>query len=539
MGRNLRARVFPLRGGAGPRSTAAVGIAQQESFVCARRWESDYVNFNRSNRVQSRPGSRTIARVLPQGQFGARVRKGAGEPGKLGGRGCRKRPAPGRSRPNTIALKKEPSVNESSTATQPERPRPVPSPPPQDGCRFCGTQLKHVVTDLGMSPLCESYLRADQLNAMEPFYPLVVYVCERCFLVQLQEYVSGEKIFRDYAYFSSYSDSWLDHCRRYTEQMIGQLGLTGDHFVVEVASNDGYLLQYFVQRGIPCLGIEPARNVAEVAAALGVPTLTEFFGVPLASKLARDGKQADLLLGKNVLAQVHDVNDFVAGLKILLKPGGTITIEFPHLLRLIAEDQFDTIYHEHFSYFSFLSVETILGAHGLTLFDVEELPTHGGSLRIYARHAADHTRPVTRRAMALRERENAAGVATLEYYGAFDARVKEAKRKLLDFLIRARREGKTVVGYGAPGKGNTLLNYCGIRVDFLDYTVDRSPHKQGKFLPGTHIPIHAPERIFETKPDYVLILPWNLKDEIMKQMEGIRAWGGKFVVPIPETTVYS
>jgi hypothetical protein len=427
----------------------------------------------------------------------------------------------------------------SAAATPLSGPRLVPhAGAPRAGCcRLCGAPLGHLVTDLGMSPLCESYLRADQLNQMEPFYPLVVYVCDRCFLVQLEQFVSGEEIFRDYAYFSSYSDSWLDHCRRYTEQMIRQLPLDQASFVVEVASNDGYLLQYFVERSIPCLGIEPALNVAEVAVAKGVPTVTEFFGVELATRLAREGKHADLLLGKNVLAQVHDVNDFVGGMKILLKPRGTVTIEFPHLERLVAENQFDTIYHEHFSYFSFVSAETLFAAHGLTLFDVEEVPTHGGSLRIYARHAADGSRPVTDRAHALRARELGAGVATLEYYSAFDEQVKETKRKLLDFLIRTRRQGRTIVGYGAPGKGNTLLNYCGVRADFLDYTVDRSPHKQGKFLPGTHIPIYAPERIFETKPDYVLILPWNLKSEVIKQMGGIREWGGRFVVPIPEATV--
>jgi SAM-dependent methyltransferase len=427
----------------------------------------------------------------------------------------------------------------AGSAVAPERITPVASPPPRDGCRFCGTPLRRVVTDLGMSPLCESYLRADQLNAMEPFYPLVVYVCERCFLVQLQEYVTGEEIFRDYAYFSSYSDSWLDHCRRYTRQMRDQLRLGPDSFVIEVASNDGYLLQYFVEAGVPCLGIEPARNVAEVAVAKGIPTLAEFHGVALATRLAAEGRQADLVLGKNVLAQVHDVNDFVAGLRVLLKPRGTITIEFPHLMRLVAENQFDTVYHEHFSYFSFLTAEAIFAAHGLTVFDVEEVPTHGGSLRIYARHADDTTRPRTARARALRDREMEAGLSTLDYYAAFDEQVKETKRKLLEFLIGARRDGKTVAGYGAPGKGNTLLNYCGIRTDFVDYTVDRSPHKQGKFLPGTHIPIHAPERIFDTKPDFVLILPWNLKDEIVKQMAGIRDWGGRFVVPIPEVTVIS
>ena len=408
---------------------------------------------------------------------------------------------------------------------------------PRGACRSCGATLTHIVTDLGMSPLCESYLRSDQLNAMEPFYPLVVYVCDQCFLVQLQEYVSREDIFREYAYFSSYSDSWLDHCRRYAEQMVHQLGLTRQHFVVEVASNDGYLLQYFVRRGIPCLGIEPARNVADVALTNGIPTLPEFFGVEVATRLAAEGKQPDLLLGKNVLAQVHDLNDFVAGLKILLKPRGTITIEFPHLMRLIEGNQFDTIYHEHFSYFSFLSAEAVFATHGLTLFDVEEVPTHGGSLRVYARHDHDTTRPLSERARLLRQREVSAGVATLPYYEAFDARVKAAKRKLLSFLISARAAGQTVVGYGAPGKGNTLLNYCGIRTDLVDYTVDRSPHKQGKFLPGTHIPIYGPERIFETRPDYVLILPWNLQHEIMKQMSGVREWGGRFVVPIPEVAV--
>jgi hypothetical protein len=423
------------------------------------------------------------------------------------------------------------------TAPSTTRFQPVAGRPARDACRFCGEPLQHVVSDLGMSPLCESFLRADQLGSMEPFYPLVTYVCGQCFLVQLQEFVSGEEIFRDYAYFSSYSESWLDHCRRYSDQMIDQLGLTGDDFVVEVASNDGYLLQNFVRRGIPCLGIEPARNVAEHAVAKGVPTITEFFGVELANQLAAEGKSADLLLGKNVLAQVHDVNDFVGGMKILLAPSGTITIEFPHLMRLIAENQYDTIYHEHFSYFSFITAEAIFAAHGLAVFDVEELPTHGGSLRIYARHEEDHTRPVTERASALRARETEAGVATLEYYGAFDERVKETKRQLLEFLIGAQRAGKTVVGYGAPGKGNTLLNYCGIRTDFLQYTVDRSPHKQGKFLPGTHIPIHAPERIFETRPDYVLILPWNIKDEIIKQMAPVREWGAQFVVPIPAVTV--
>jgi hypothetical protein len=414
---------------------------------------------------------------------------------------------------------------------------PAPSPPPRDGCRFCGAPLSHTVVDLGMSPLCESYLRADQLDAMEPFYPLHVLVCDRCVLVQLKAYVSGEEIFQDYAYFSSYSDSWLDHARRYTAQMIAGLGLTRTDFVVEIASNDGYLLQYFVEQGIPCLGVEPAANVARVAMERGVPTRVAFFGREEAARLAAEGPRPRLVLGNNVLAQVPDVNDFVAGLAILLAPGGTVTIEFPHLMRLIAENQFDTIYHEHYSYFSFTSAAMLLAAHGLQVYDVEELPTHGGSLRIYARHAGETAPAVTEGARALWRQEAEAGVTTLDYYAAFAERVRETKRRLLEFLIAARREGKRVVGYGAPGKGNTLLNYCGIRTDFLDYTVDRSPHKQGKFLPGTHIPIHPPDRIFETRPDYVLLLPWNLKDEIVRQMAGIRTWGGRFVVPIPEVAV--
>jgi SAM-dependent methyltransferase len=374
---------------------------------------------------------------------------------------------------------------------------------------------------------------------MEPFYPLHVYVCGRCFLVQLEEFVSPEEIFTEYAYFSSYSDTWLQHASHYTDMIVERLRLGEQSYVVELASNDGYLLQYFVRKGIPVLGVEPAANVAKVAVEKGVPTLVRFFGQQLAHELVAEGKQADLVLGNNVLAQVPDINDFVGGMKILLKPQGVITMEFPHLMRLMEENQFDTIYHEHFSYFSFISVEQIFAAHDLTLFDVEELPTHGGSLRIYARHAEDATRPVGPRAIELRAREEAAGFARIETYAMFGEQVKETKRKLLDFLIKARRAGKSVAGYGAPGKGNTLLNYCGVRTDFLDYTVDRNPYKQGKFLPGTHIPILHPDAIRETRPDYVLILPWNFKDEIMKQVSYIREWGGQFVVPIPEVTVYA
>lgn len=406
-------------------------------------------------------------------------------------------------------------------------------------CRFCKAPLRTTFVDLGMSPLCESFLAAEQINQMEPFYPLHAYVCETCYLVQLEEYVKPEHIFTEYAYFSSYADTWLAHCERYTHQMIERFGLSKQSQVVEVGSNDGYLLQYFVAKEIPALGIEPAVNVAKVAIEKGVPTLVEFFGIACAQRLAVKGQQADLLLGNNVLAQVPDLNDFVAALKILLKPDGVITIEFPHLMNLVTNNQFDTIYHEHFSYFSFITAEKIFAAHGLTLFDVEELPTHGGSLRIYARHADDQTKPVTERAQALRTREIAAGIPRMNYYAAFSEQVKETKGNLLAFLIDARRAGKTIVGYGAPGKGNTLLNYCGIRTDFLDYTVDRNPYKHGKFLPGTHIPIYPVDRITQTKPDYLFILPWNFKDEIMQQMAHIREWGGQFVVPIPKVKIYA
>ena len=405
-------------------------------------------------------------------------------------------------------------------------------------CRFCDQPLRFTFVDLGMSPLCESFLSLEQLNGMEPFYPLHAYVCEHCFLVQLEEYVSPEHIFTEYAYFSSYADTWLKHCQDYTNLVSERFGLTGESFVVEVASNDGYLLQYFVQKGIPVLGIEPAKNVARVAEQKGVPTLTEFFGRELATRLCREGRQADLIAGNNVLAQVPNINDFVGGLKILLKPAGVITIEFPHLKNLMEQNQFDTMYHEHFSYFSFLAAEKIFAAYDLTLFDVDELPTHGGSLRIYARHAEDSSKPVTGRVLELREQEIQAGFTNMDRYSAFGEQVKETKRKLLNFLIEAKRAGKTVAGYGAPGKGNTLLNYCGIRTDFLDYTVDRNPYKHGKFLPGTHIPIYPPEKIAQTRPDYVLILPWNFKDEIMQQMAYIKEWGGQFVVPIPELKVF-
>jgi hypothetical protein len=408
---------------------------------------------------------------------------------------------------------------------------------PSIPCRCCAAPLRRSFVDLGMHPLCESFLSADRVNAMEPFYPLHVQVCERCFLVQLQDYVGPEAIFTEYAYFSSYSDSWVAHACRYTEAMIERFGLNDTSWVVELASNDGYLLQHFVAAGVPCLGIEPAANVAAVASGKGIPTEVAFFGAATARELAARGRRADLLLGNNVLAQVPDLNDFVAGMALLLAPRGVITMEFPHLMRLIEGNQFDTIYHEHFSYFSFLTAERIFAAHGLVLFDVEELPTHGGSLRIFARHADDAARPISERVLEMRERETRQRLHEIEGYTSFAAQVEETKRALLDFLIGAKRAGKTVAGYGAPGKGNTLLNYCGIRTDFVDFLVDRNPYKHGRVTPGTHIPIHPPDRLREARPDYVLILPWNLTDEIVEQMSDVRDWGGRFVVPIPRVQV--
>jgi SAM-dependent methyltransferase len=371
---------------------------------------------------------------------------------------------------------------------------------------------------------------------MEPFYPLLVWVCGRCFLVQLQEYVSPAEIFTEYAYFSSYSSSWLKHARDYTEMAIRRFDLGPRSRVVEIASNDGYLLQYFVERGVPVLGVEPAANVARAAVERGVPTVVRFFGRETAGDLVREHGAADLIVGNNVLAHVPDVNDFVAGLEVLLARGGTITMEFPHLWRLMEENQFDTIYHEHFSYLSFTVVREIFAAHGLRVFDVERLPTHGGSLRIFAAHRSD-PRPETEAAATLARKESADGFRTIARYRPFAARVEETKRALLEFLIGARRAGKTVAAYGAPGKGNTLLNYCGIRTDFVDYAVDRNPYKHGRFTPGTHIPIHPPERLRETRPDYILILPWNLKDEIVAQLAYAREWGARFVVPIPAVEV--
>jgi len=406
-------------------------------------------------------------------------------------------------------------------------------------CRFCNARLEHVFADLGSSPLANSYLPPDRMLAMEPRFPLTVYVCSECFLVQLPEFETAEAIFSDYAYFSSFSDSWVAHAKRYSELMIDRFGLGDQSLVMEIASNDGYLLQHFKAVGVPVLGIEPAANIAAHAEAeMGIPSRVEFFGSDLARRLVEEGIRPDLLLGNNVFAHVPPLNDFVEGMKIVLAPEGVITLEFPHLMRLMDENQFDTIYHEHYSYYSFQVVVALFASHGLTVFDVEELPTHGGSLRVYGRHEEDSTKPVADRVGELLGREEARGFGKLETYLSFDERIRETKRRFWDFANEAKRAGKQIVGYGAPAKGNTFLNYCGAGTDVLDYTVDRSPAKHGNYLPGTRIPIHEPSRIFETRPDYVLILPWNLRDEISEQMAGIREWGGKFVVAIPEPTIW-
>nr|WP_210399007.1 class I SAM-dependent methyltransferase [Steroidobacter denitrificans] len=391
--------------------------------------------------------------------------------------------------------------------------------------------------DLGMSPLCQTHITAEQLNQMEPFYPLHAYVCEKCFLVQLEEFVTPDDIFTEYAYFSSYSDSWVAHAKRYCEAMQQRFSLGPTNLAVEIASNDGYLLQHFVAMGIRTLGVEPAANIAEAARTKGIPTVNRFFGRDSAAELRAEHGPANLLLGNNVLAHVPDLNDFVAGMKVMLADDGVITMEFPHLQQLMDQNQFDTIYHEHFSYFSFTTVERVFAAHDLVLFDVEELPTHGGSLRIYGRHTADTSKPVGTRVTALRQREATAGFTTLAKYTGFSEQVRETKRRILEFLIEAKRAGKSIAGYGAPGKGNTLLNYCGIRTDFLDFTVDRNPYKQGKFTPGTRIPILSPDAIKERRPDYLFVLPWNLIDEIAAQCEYIREWGGRLVAPIPTVHV--
>jgi hypothetical protein len=405
-------------------------------------------------------------------------------------------------------------------------------------CRLCDADLKHIFVDLGMSPIANDYVAADKANAMEPFYPLCVYVCTSCWLVQLPAAQAADNIFRDdYAYFSSVSKSWLEHARQYVEQVSERFGLGENHSVVEVASNDGYLLQYFRERDVPVLGIEPCGNVAQAAMDIGIPTVVEFFGEELATRLVGEGKAADLIVGNNVLAHVPDLRDFVTGLKTLLAAKGVITMEFPHLARLIELNQFDTIYHEHFSYFSMLSVLNVFSRHGLRIFDVEELPTHGGSLRIYACHMDDDSKINSDAVGDLLDREKQQGMDSLDIYRDFEERVHRTKRELLKFLVSAREQGKTVVGYGAPAKGNTLLNYCGVRTDLLDYTVDMAPSKQGTLLPGTRIPVYHPDRILETRPDYILILPWNIKDEIVAGMSAAKDWGGRFVIPIPDVRV--
>jgi SAM-dependent methyltransferase len=407
---------------------------------------------------------------------------------------------------------------------------------PQSTCRHCRQPLRHTFVDLGMSPLCESFVAPDRLDAMEPYYPLHVLVCENCFLVQLKEYVSPEHIFSDYAYLSSYSTSWVAHAKTYCGMIKDRFELGAESLVVELACNDGYLLQHFGPLGVPVLGVEPAANVAKLAEEKGIPTISAFFGTRLAQQLVLERREADLIVANNVLAHVPDINDFVNGIHCLLKPQGVATLEFPHIERLMAENQFDTIYHEHFSYLSATVVERVARMHGLRLFDVEKLSTHGGSLRVYLSHQAS-LHPTNTRVLELIELEDRLGLKSLEGYGSFSEKVKQAKRELLSFLIAAKNEGKRICGYGAPGKGNTLLNYCGIGTDFLDFTVDRNPHKHGRYTPGMHIPIRPIGEIDTVRPDYLLILPWNLKNEIVEQMGHVGDWGAKFVVPIPTVEI--
>jgi SAM-dependent methyltransferase len=404
-------------------------------------------------------------------------------------------------------------------------------------CRHCRQPLRDVVADLGSQPLCESLLSASDLGSMEPRYRLVAYVCRACWLMQVPDAVQARDIFSHYGYFSSYSSSWVEHAKQYAHGIVTRLALDRSSSVVEVGSNDGYLLQHFAALGIPAVGIEPAANVAEAAIRRGLATRIEFFGEASAARLASENGAADLIVANNVLAQAPDPGDFVRGLKRLLKPGGTITIEVPHVARLLEENQFDTIYHEHFSYFLALTARQVLESSDLELYEVEEIATHGGSLRLYARHRGAAGTPVSSRVDALIERERRAGYGTLAPYRAFDERVKETKRALLELLIGLKRQGRRIAAYGAPGKGNTLLNYCGIGRDFLEFTVDRNPDKQGRFLPGTHVPVFAPEHLVAERPDYVLVLPWNLWDEIRGQMAVVTTWGGRFIVPIPRPRI--
>jgi len=406
-------------------------------------------------------------------------------------------------------------------------------------CRFCKTPLRHTFIDLVNSPPSNSFLSVEQLNEPEVFYPLKVFICEACFLVQIDEYKKSDAIFNsEYVYFSSFSTSWLEHCRKYVEMMIERFGFNERSLVVEVASNDGYLLQYFKQRNVPVLGIEPTANTAKVAMEKGIGTVVDFFGVRLAEQLAGEGRKADLLLGNNVLAHVPDIVDFVGGMRRMLKEHGIITMEFPHLMQLVDNNQFDTIYHEHFSYLSFHTVQRIFRSQGLELFDVDEIPTHGGSLRIYAKHIEDDTRPVSSRVAALLEKEAARGMTGLAYYDNFQARAFAIKCDLTTFLIQQKQAGKKVAAYGAAAKGNTLLNYCGIKADLLDLVVDANPHKQGKWLPASHIPVVAEAELKRHRPDFVLILPWNLREEITQQLAYVREWGAKFVIPIPGLEIF-
>lgn len=405
-------------------------------------------------------------------------------------------------------------------------------------CRFCSNPLTHEFIDLVNAPPSNSFLTEEQLNEPETFYPLKLFVCENCFLVQIDEYKKSSDIFdNDYAYFSSFSTSWLDHAKRYVDMITDRLGLSATSHVMEIASNDGYLLQYFLKKQIPCLGIEPSANTAQAAREKGIETVEEFFGADFAERLMQEGKKADLIIGNNVLAHVPDINDFVKGLKIALNPGGVVTMEFPHVMRLIEENQFDTIYHEHFSYLSFHTVRRIFSEHGLVLFDVEELPTHGGSLRIYARHDEDDLKPVMPNIAALLEKEASKGMLQLDYYLDFQQKADKVKYALLAFLLEQKEQGKKIVAYGAAAKGNTLLNYCGVKKDLIEFVVDASPHKQGMFVPGSHILVVKEDEITRLKPDYVLVLPWNIKNEIMEQLSYIRDWGGRFVTVVPEIKI--
>jgi len=405
-------------------------------------------------------------------------------------------------------------------------------------CRFCKTQLKHVFIDLGNSPPSNSFLTKEQLNEPEVFYPLKVYTCHNCFLVQIDEYKKSEAIFNNnYAYFSSYSSTWLTHAEKYSAMMIKRFGIDRNSKVVELASNDGYLLQYFKQKNIPILGIEPTANTADVAIKKGIETIIDFFGVRLAKELIKKNIYADLLLGNNVLAHVPDIVDFVGGMKIILRKTGVITMEFPHLMQLVENNQFDTVYHEHFSYLSFHTVKQIFESQGLELFDVEEIPTHGGSLRIYAKHKEDKTKEISTNVAALLKKEEDKGMNALSYFNNFQQKALKVKIDLLNFLITQKNAARRIAAYGAAAKGNTLLNYCGVRNDMIEYVVDANPHKQGKFLPASHISVVNEQHLKNERPDFVIILPWNLKSEITEQLSYIGKWGGKFVIPVPELEV--